>query len=105
VKEGFIVGNVIVKELSSEQKHLIEIKYLLESYDQKKQDLIGSYSQTPNHLTPIEIELVEQHFLLGKSLKDVNLTRCDIEALHKMNKKYPHIATKSEKLEVVYKVR
>ena len=99
------MGNVIAKELSSEQKHLIEIKYWLESYDQKKQDLIWAYSQTPNHLTPIEIELVEQHFLLGKSLKDDNLTSCDRVALHKMNKKYHFTSTKSDELEVVYKVR
>lgn len=96
---------VIVKELSEEQKHLIEIKYLLESYDQKKQDLIGEYSKTPNHLTPIEIELVEQHFLLGKSLKDDDLTRCEIDALHKMNRKYHFTPTESNKLEVVSKVR
>ena len=96
---------VIVKELSKEQKHLIEIKYLLELYDQPRQNLIGEYSKTPNHLTEIEIELVEQYFLLGKSLKDDNLTSCERDALHKMNRKYHFIPTDNSKLEVVSRIR
>lgn len=96
------MGNV--KVISEDKQHLIEIERLLELYNQPKQNLIKEYSKTPNHLTENEIELVEQHFLLDKSLNDGNLTSCERDALLKISEKY-HTPTESNNLNVVYKVR